>query len=66
VGELEKYKIYSENKRLGGKGYQTADNCKFFYGKGKVNHQLRTGFFVYYRIFQQLKGYNFLVTGCFI
>jgi exonuclease III len=59
VGELEKYKldlVGVQEVRLEGEGYQTAENYTFFYGKGNVNHQLRTGFLCIIESFQQLKG----------
>jgi hypothetical protein len=57
--EVSKYKldlVGVREVRWDGGGTEPAGQYTFYYGKGYQNHELRTGFFVHKKSYQQLKG----------
>ena len=45
---------------MGKRGHVRAGNYNLFYGRGKENHQLGTGFFVRHRIVSAVKTVEFI------
>jgi hypothetical protein len=63
AGEISKYKLELvgvKEVRWGAGGTEQAGDYTFFYGKGKENHELGTGFFVHKRIFSAVKKVEFI------
>jgi hypothetical protein len=61
VGKLDKYKLdlgKVQQVRWEGDGYQRAENCIFFYGKG-------TGFFIHNRIISAVERVDFISDSIF-
>jgi hypothetical protein len=53
--ELARYKLDLHEVRWEKGSTVSAENYKFFYGKGEENHQLEIGFFVHHRIAAAVK-----------